>query len=283
MAVKKIVNAVNIEHDDSRMYNVIPLRRMLVAPRIIAPVLVGREVSLGAVEQALVEDKLVFCTTQREGEDSDGNPQTGQLYRIGTVCQILQSFRLPDGNIRLLVEGLYRAKVRRFVTGKKFIRAYVEKFELIQNVKPKELEAYLRNLKSLFKEFITLNNSLPEEMIQSLESLSDPIEVFYFVLTYFNIDVHYKHYLFKMTHLNGCLKRLLEVMNEEIEVSKLEQRIEGKVKRTLNKMQREYYLQEQLKIIHKELGLTDEDDSNLIKLKGRIDSKNLSKQALDRV
>jgi ATP-dependent Lon protease len=283
VAVKKLINTENIEHDDKRMYNVIPLRRMLIAPRIIAPVLVGREVSLEAVEQALINDKRVFCTTQKEGEDSDGNPQTGQLYRVGTVCQILQSFRLPDGNIRLLVEGLYRAKVKRFITGKKLIRAYVEKYDVIRNVTPKEMEAYLRNLKTLFKEYIALNNSLPEEMLQSLETLDDPIEVFYFVLTYFNIDVHYKHYIFKMSHLNGCMKRLLEVMNEEIEVSKLEQRIEGKVKRTLNKMQREYYLQEQLKIIHKELGLTDDDDSNLIKLKERIDSTTLSKQALDRV
>ena len=282
MTIKSKSNNIDIKHDPKRMHNVIPLRQMLIAPRIIAPVLVGREVSREAVERALVEDNLIFCVTQKHGEESDSNPKTAQLYRVGTICQILQSFRLPDGNIRLLVEGLYRAKVTRFVANKKLIRAYTERFDVIQNVTEKEMQAYLRNLTTLFREYVSVNNSLPEEMLQSLDALADPIEIFYFILTYFNIEIHYKHGLFKMPHLNGCLKRLLAIMNEEIEVSKLEQRIEGKVKRTLNKMQRDYYLHEQLKIIHKELGLTDEDDSNIVKLKEKVDSLNLSEHAKKR-
>ncbi len=267
---------IDIEHFENRQYNVVPLRRMLIAPRIIAPVLVGREISKEAVEQALVFDKLIFCVTQRDGDESDDNPVAKQLYRSGTVCQILQSFRLPDGNIRLLVEGLYRAEVVRFINAKKVMKANLIRSDIELNMDSVELTAYQRNLRSLFGEYITLNNSLPEEMLQSLDELNDPIEIFYFILTYFNVDIHAKQHVFNNNNIREGLAELLRMMNQEIEVSKLEHRIEGRVKKTLNKMQREYYLNEQLKIIHKELGITEEDDSNLLKIKEKADSLNLS-------
>ncbi len=273
---------IDIEHFEDRQYNVIPLRRMLIAPRIIAPVLVGREISKEAVEQALVYDKLIFCVTQRDGDESDANPTAKQLYRTGTVCQILQSFRLPDGNIRLLVEGMYRATVVRFINAKKLMRANLVRTDLELNVNRIELTAYQRNLRSLFSDYIAVNNSLPEEMIQSLDALDDPVEIFYFILTYFNVDIHTKQRIFNDNNIKTGLAELLRTMNREIEVAKLEQRIEGRVKKTLNKMQREYYLNEQLKIIHKELGITEEDDSNLIKLKEKADKVNLSPMAKKR-
>ncbi len=263
----------------NNMYDVIPLRRMLVPPTMMVPLLIGRSATLSAADHSLRGNHYVLCVPQKREIENKRNPSASDLYRYGTICDIVQHFPLPDGNMRLLLQGLFRVKVDRFTRiGDQLRATYTLAPKTGMLIGPRTT-AYMRNLKNAFETYAKLNKNLPDELMKDFENLTEPEDCFYFILTYIEQDLKTKERLFEIDDLDDSIQALLRVLHTEIEIMKLERQIEGKVKQTLSKLQKEYYLTEQLKIIHKELGISKEAEDELIELRKLVEKANLSPEA----
>ncbi|KQC11974.1 MAG: hypothetical protein APR54_10270 [Candidatus Cloacimonas sp. SDB] len=263
----------------SEIYPVIPLRNTIVVPSTITPLLVGRPASIMAAEKALVKNKRIICITQKNNADSDTDPKAKDLYRFGTLCTILQVLKLPDGTMRLLIEGDNRIIVTRYYKIKSHLEGTFQKIDKIQKKTVVEFEALQRSLKKAFSQYVKLNKSIPEESLFPLHDSSKPEEFFYFALANIQIDVRKKQKLFELDDLFESMNRLFTITNKEIQILRLENKIDGSVKDKLNKMQREYYLTEQLKAINKELGITKEEKTEYLEFKEKFNKLNLSPEA----
>lgn len=272
-------NELSSKKNNSGTLPVIPLRNLLLAPNTITPLLVGRQLSIHAAETALVKDKKIICITQKHDSLTSEDPKAKDLFRFGTICTILQTMKLPDGNMRLLVEGNKRVAIEKYRRKRKYLAAnyIVEEKELSEN--ELESEALLRSFRKAFKSYIDLNKSIPEEAMIPLNEAENAEEFFYYALSSIQLDVTKKQQLFELKDLFESISQLYRIVIEEIQILKLEYKIDGTVKSKLSKLQREYYLNEQLKAIHKELGITKEDKTELLDFKKKIEKANLSEQA----
>ena len=261
------------------MYPVVPIRNTIVVPNTITPLLVGRKASIRAAESALSGNNKVLCVTQKTNVDLDKDPKAKDLYRMGTLCTIIQVLRLPDGNMRLLVEGIYRVNINRYYRNKDYLYAYFGISNITTEKSKLEIEALVRSFKKAFMQYINLNKAIPEEALMPLSETVKPADFFYFALANIQFDLKKKQMLVETNDLYESLKELYRIVNEEIQILKLEKKIDGSVKSRLNKLQKEYYLTEQLKAIHKELGITKEDKADLIDFKKKIKETNLSEEA----
>jgi len=261
------------------MYPVVPIRNTIVVPNTITPLLVGRKASIRAAESALSGNNKILCVTQKTNVDLDKDPKAKDLYRMGTLCTIIQVLRLPDGNMRLLVEGIYRVNINRYYRNRDYLYAYFGISNITTEKSKLEIEALVRSFKKAFMQYINLNKAIPEEALMPLSETVKPGDFFYFALANIQFDIKKKQILFENNDLYESLKELYRIVNEEIQILKLEKKIDGSVKSRLNKLQKEYYLTEQLKAIHKELGITKEDKADLIEFKKKIKETNLSEEA----
>ncbi|MFC1898250.1 endopeptidase La [Candidatus Cloacimonadota bacterium] len=268
-----------IDDKNYGMLPVVPLRNTVVLPYTITPLLVGRSNSLNAVEAALAINRKIICVSQKLPSEFDEDPKAKNLYRCGTLCTVLQYLKLPDGNMRLLVEGIDRVLVERYYRNKEFLNAYFM-------IKPKtlkhdkiEIEALLRSFKKVFGQYVDLDKAIPEEAMIPLNETNDPREFFYYALANIVLDSKKKQVLFEMDDLFESISKIYKTTVEEIQILKLENKIDGTVKTRLNKLQREYYLTEQLKAIHKELGVTKEEKTDLLDFQDKIKNANLSEEA----
>ncbi len=261
------------------MYPVVPIRNTIVVPNTITPLLVGRVASIRAAESALSGNNKIICITQKINVDLDQDPKAKDLFRMGTLCTIIQVLRLPDGNMRLLVEGNYRVRINRYYRNKDYLYAYFKIANITTEKTKLEIEALVRSFKKAFIRYINLNKVIPEEALMPLSETVKPGDFFYFALANIQLDIKKKQMLFETNDLYESLKELYSFVNEEIQILKLEKKIDGSVKSRLNKLQKEYYLTEQLKAIHKELGITKEDKADLIDFKKKIKETNLSEEA----
>jgi ATP-dependent Lon protease len=251
----------------------------MVVPNIITPLLVGRNASLKAAEQAILEDNYILCVTQKNNIKSEADPKAKDLYRMGTLCSILQVLRLPDGTIRLLVEGSERVQVVRFQRNRNYLQASFQIISKKITASELQIEALVRSLKKTYDKYINLNKSVPEESMMPIGDNTDPVEFFYFALANLQIDVKKKQKIFELDDLYYSLKELYNIVNQEVEILKLEKKIDVSVKNKLNKIQKEYYLTEQLKAIHKELGVSKEEKTDLLEFREKIKKANLSPEA----
>jgi len=274
-----IEKEVSIKENISGTLPVIPLRNLLMAPTTITPLLVGRDLSIHAAETALVSNKKVICVSQRRESVINEEPKAKELFRYGTVCTILQTMKLPDGNMRLLIEGNKRVAIKKYRRKKHYLAANYEVEDKTLVEDELESEALLRSFKKAFKTYINLNKSIPEEAMIPLNEAEDADEFFYYALSNVQLDVSKKQQLFELDDLFESISQLYRIVIEEIQILKLEYKIDGTVKSKLSKLQREYYLNEQLKAIHKELGITKEDKTELLDFKKKIEKTNLSEQA----
>ncbi|MCD4828614.1 MAG: endopeptidase La [Candidatus Cloacimonetes bacterium] len=258
---------------------VLPLRNAIMVPYIITPILVGRPGSLEAIESAYLGERDIICIAQRKNMNSDDDPKARELYRVGTVCRILQIFRMPDGNARVLLEGKQRVRVKRFQRVGQILEARYEpdpfRFEVIDL----EAEALLRSLHKTFIEYIQLTKSIPEESLLPFQEIRKPDEFLYFALINLETALDTKQRIFEIQRFDEALQRFYEMLSGEIEIIKLERKIDSKVKGKLSKLQREYYLNEQLKVIHRELGITQEEKEDLLAFRKRIADTPLSGEA----
>jgi len=258
---------------------VLPLRNAIMVPYIITPILVGRPASLEAIEGAFLGERDIVCVAQKHNVGSEDDPKAKDLYRVGTLCRVMQIFRMPDGNVRALLEGKQRVRITRYVRQKQTLDAAYEAEPFQFEVIDQETEALLRSLQKTFLEYIRLTKSMPEESLMPFSELRKPDEFFYFALVNMDIALDRKQSIFELKRFGEALLRLYELANSEIEILNLEKKIDSRVKDKLSKLQREYYLNEQLKVIHKELGISQEEQEDLVEFRKRIDETPLSDEA----
>jgi ATP-dependent Lon protease len=248
---------------------VLPLRDVVVFPYVVMPLLVGRTASLAALEAANEEDRAVLLVAQRDAETQE--PAAADLYRVGVVARIRQLSRLGTGTVRVLIEGVARARVTRYVPGTDCLRAIVE--PMPAPVLAEEDEVLLRRTLSLFEEYVALHRRLPAELVTIIQSAEAPARQAFGIAAHLGTRLDRRQALLAIDELPALLRSLGDTLTSEIDLLRLERKIDDDVRGSLFQNQREFYLQEQLKAIHRELGSEDGDDGDDIA--GTLDAKGL--------
>jgi len=261
-------NALRVERGEETLtfsdrLPLLPLRDVVVYPFMTIPLLVGRLPSINAIEKAVSRDRVLFVTAQRRSEVAD--PQHDELHKVGTVVRVLQLFRLPDGSMRVLVEGLVRAQAERFQWSNDFYTVQVALLD--DSVAPgPEVEALQRNALQLFQDYVHLNRRIPDEVLTTTAALTDPVQLALTIASHLLVKVPVKQRLLEANGTLARLRLLSETLANELEIVRLERKIEGQVRSQVHKNQKEFYLNEQLKAIRKELGHQNEFASELDEL-----------------
>jgi ATP-dependent Lon protease len=258
---------------------VLPLRDIVVFPHMIVPLFVGREKSVRALEAVMKDDKQILLVAQKNATQDD--PSVDDIYRVGTISTILQLLKLPDGTVKVLVEGGRRARISAFKETESYFEAFVEELP-DQGTEAKELEALGRTVVSQFEQYIKLNKKIAPEVLVSLNQIEEPSKLADTVASHLNLKIAEKQELLEVPRVNERLERVFGHMESEIGVLQVEKRIRNRVKRQMEKTQREYYLNEQLKAIQKELGEGEDGKDETAELESRIRKTKLSKEARDK-
>ena len=256
----------------------LPLRDIVVFPDMVVPLLVGRARSIKALDETMAADKLVFLATQKDLHADD--PQEEEIYRIGTVAEVLQHLKLPDGSVKLLVEGKFRARIKRFLISKDFYRIQLESIET-DCKKNIETEALMRSLKSQFEEYIKLNPKLSSELLSAVLVVEDPVKLANIISSNLTLKIQDKQNLLEIVNPKERMEAIAKIINAEIEILKVEKKIMSNIKRQIEKSQRDYFLNEQLKAIEKELGGRDGIKSEIADFKEKIVKAGLSQEAAE--
>ncbi|MBI1274689.1 endopeptidase La [bacterium] len=264
---------------DDNQYAVLPLRDIVVFPSMIVPLFVGRDRSVKALEHVVAGTKKVFLVTQKDA--SKDNPTQKDLYQVGTIASILQMLKLPDGTVKVLVEGARRAKLKELVTDDEFYRASVTEIEE-DHGKDADVRALMRTVVAKFEEYVKLNRKIPTEILGSLAQIEEGARLADTVTSHMMLKIAEKQQILEITSVAERLERVYGLMEGEIGVLATEKRIRSRVKRQMEKTQREYYLNEQMKAIQKELGDINEGQDELAELEKRIKRTRLSKEAKEK-
>ena len=265
--------------ETAELMPVLPLRDIVVFPHMIVPLFVGREKSVRALEAVMKEDKQILLVAQRNAAQDD--PSTDDIYRVGTVSTILQLLKLPDGTVKVLVEGGRRAKIVSFKDTDSYFEAFVEKLP-DHDGETKELEALGRTVIGQFEQYIKLNKKIAPEVLVSLNQIGEPSKLADTVAAHLTLKIPEKQELLETTKIGERLERVFGHMESEIGVLQVEKRIRNRVKRQMEKTQREYYLNEQLKAIQKELGEGEDGKDETAELEAKIKKTRLSKEAREK-
>lgn len=256
--------------------SLLPLRDIVVFPYMVVPLFVGRKGSISALENAMASEKNILLVAQKDANIDD--PGQKDLYKMGTLCSILQLLRLPDGTVKVLVEGKYRANIVQFLPNKEFFLVEVNKiFESFEM--NREIEALMRGVTSAFEEYAKLNKKIPSEVLVSMTSIEDPARLSDTLSGHLSIKVDNRQNLLETIDVSQRLEILYGFIRSEIEILQIEQRIKGRVKKQMEKTQKEYYLNEQMRAIQKEMGEKDEFRAEIEELEKRLRRKRMSKEA----
>ncbi|MEH6568346.1 MAG: endopeptidase La [Halioglobus sp.] len=254
----------------------LPLRDVVVYPHMVLPLFVGREKSIQALEDAMATDKQVLLVAQRNAADDD--PGADDIYQVGTVSNILQLLKLPDGTIKVLVEGCYRAVIDSVDDDGSFSVAGVREVES-EDIPEAEVEALQRSTIGQFEKYVNLSKKVPAEVLTSLTGIDEPGRLADTIAAHMGVDLDEKQRILEITGIRARLDHLMGLMEAEIDLFQVEKRIRGRVKKQMEKSQREYYLNEQMKAIQKELGDMDEAPNELDDLQKRIDEAKMPEEA----
>ena len=265
---------------DEMTLAVLPLRDIVVFPHMIVPLFVGREKSVRALEAVTKEDKQILLVAQRNASQDD--PTADDIYRCGTVSTILQLLKLPDGTVKVLVEGGRRARIRDFRETESHFEAVVEEMPEAAPVEGGEVEALGRTVVGQFEQYIKLNKKIAPEVLVSLNQIEEPSKLADTIASHLNLKISEKQELLETLPVAERLERVFAHMEAEIGVLQVEKRIRNRVKRQMEKTQREYYLNEQLKAIQKELGDGEEGKDETSELEDKIKKTKFTKEALDK-
>ncbi|MFN2287163.1 MAG: endopeptidase La, partial [Chromatocurvus sp.] len=257
----------------------LPLRDVVIYPHMVLPLFVGREKSIDALEEAMANDKQVLLVAQRNA--SDDNPGVDDIYQVGTVSSILQLLKLPDGTIKGLVEGGYRAAVDFINDDGPFAIAGVREIESAEPAEP-EGEGLLRSTASQFEKYVNLSKKVPAEVLTSLSGIDDPGRLADTIAAHMGVDLEEKQRILEIADVEQRLEHLMGLMEAEIDLFQVEKRIRGRVKKQMEKSQREYYLNEQMKAIQKELGDMDEVPNEADDLEARIHEAKMPEEAREK-
>jgi ATP-dependent Lon protease len=271
---------LEIPRGTGALYPVLPLRDIVVFPHMIVPLFVGREKSVRALEDVMKDDKQILLVTQKNAAQDDPTPS--DIYSVGTIGTVLQLLKLPDGTVKVLVEGGQRARILRFAENESFFQAYAETIDEKLG-EQQELEALSRTAVSQFEQYIKLNKKIPPEVLVSINQIEDPSKLADTLASHLALKIPEKQELLETQMVSERLEKVFGYMESEIGVLQVEKRIRSRVKRQMEKTQREYYLNEQLKAIQKELGEGEDGRDELAELEERINKTKLSKEARDKV
>jgi ATP-dependent Lon protease len=260
-------------------FPVLPLRDIVVFPHMIVPLFVGRDKSVRALEDVMKDDKQILLVAQKNASEDD--PGKDDIYQIGTISTVLQLLKLPDGTVKVLVEGIQRARIDEFTETDQFFQVKADRITE-QLGDERELEAISRSVVSQFESYIKLNKKIPPEVLVSLNQIDDPSKLADTVSSHLAIKISEKQELLEVESVIERLERVLGFMEAEIGVLQVEKKIRNRVKRQMEKTQREYYLNEQLKAIQKELGETDDGKDENAELEEKINKTKLSKEAKEK-
>src|SRR6516165_3625251 len=261
------------------LYPVLPLRDIVVFPHMIVPLFVGREKSVRALEDVMKDDKQILLVTQKNAAQDD--PTTSDIYMVGTVGTVLQLLKLPDGTVKVLVEGGQRARIQRFADNDLFFQAFAETIGENTGAQ-QETEALARTVVSQFEQYIKLNKKIPPEVLVSINQIEDPGKLADTVASHLSLKIPEKQELLETAAVSERLEKVFGYMEGEIGVLQVEKRIRNRVKRQMEKTQREYYLNEQLKAIQKELGEGEDGRDEMSELEDKINKAKFSKEARDK-
>ena len=257
----------------------LPLRDIIVFPHMVVPLFVGRQRSIRALEEAMNNQKFILLAAQKDAKTND--PAEEDIYQVGTLGNVVQLLRLPDGTVKVLIEGKKRARIAQYLDHPDFFLVEVE--EIVEQCETTtELEALIRSVNSTFENYVKLNKKIPSEMIMSVASIDDPARLADTIVAHLGIKLEEKQGLLELLDPAERLEKVLGYMRSEIEILEVEKRIRSRVKKQMEKTQKEYYLNEQMRAIQKELGEKDEFKNEIQELEEKIKAKKMSPEARDK-
>lgn len=257
----------------------LPLRDVVVYPHMVIPLFVGREKSILALDEAMTQDKQILLVAQKTAAENDPTPD--DLYRVGTLATVLQMLKLPDGTVKVLVEGIERVTIEKIDETPGY---FVGVYEVMSDeaLSRKEAEALMRSALTQFEQYVNLSKKIPSEVVSTVAGIEDPSRLADTLATHMALSVEQKQGILETPSLAYRLETLLGLMESEIELFEVEQRIRGRVKKQMEKSQKEYYLNEQMKAIQKELGEVEEGGNDIEQLETKINESGMPKYAFDK-
>ncbi len=266
-------------HPERRVLPLLPLRDIIIFPYMVAPLFVGRAQSIGALEKAQDSDKLIFLTSQKDPKVD--NPEQDDLFQVGTVGKIVQLLKLPDGTVKVLVEGIWRGQIGSFLKTESLLEADIIPLE--ESISDRsELTAVMRAINSTFETYVGLSKKLPAEVSASISGIDDPSRLADTVAGHLQIPIAEKQEILELLDPTDRLEHLLALLEQEIEILQIESRIRSRVKNQMERSQKEYYLNEQMRAIQKELGEHDEFKQEISQFEEQIKKKRMSKEATEK-
>lgn len=268
------------EEKQYRTLPMLPLRGVLVFPYTVIHLDVGRKKSILAIEEAMLGDKEIFMATQKEAQNDD--PDEDDIFKVGTVAEIRQILKMPGGTMRVLVEGLHRAEIKNYVSHDPYIQVDIEEFHDEQIEKDPEIEALMRTLVSQFEQYVRMSKKIPPETVVSVVAIDDPGRLADVIASHLTLKINEKQDVLEARDSNARLNYLCGILAREMDVLELERKINVRVRKQMEKTQKEYYLREQMKAIQKELGDKDERASEIEELKEQIEKAHMPKEACEK-
>lgn len=265
---------------DLQRFPLLPLRDIVVFPHMVVPLFVGREKSISALEAAMNGNRLIFLAAQKNAKTEE--PKREDIFGVGTVAQIIQLLKLPDGTVKVLVEGKRRAEIISYVQHQDYFVVDVHPFD-DQGDAGVEVEALMRSARMTFESYVKLTKGVPQDVLNTLASITDPARLADTLTPHLNLKLADRQLLLDLRDAGQRLERLLAFMEAEVEILQLESKIRSRVKKQMEKNQKEYYLNEQMRAIQKELGGKDEFKQELLELEERANKGKLSKEAKQKV
>ena len=270
-----------IKNKNTKSMVLLPLRGVLVFPYMIIHLDVGREKSINALEKVMMQDRLIMLATQKDAQND--NPVPADIYESGTIAEVKQLLKLPGGTMRVLVEGLYRAKIVKFVREEPFFEVEVQEFKEVSLRKTPELAAQARMLGHQFEQWAKLSKKVPQETISSVIIVEDPDRLADLILGHLPLKLEDRQELLAAVDVRQRLDLLVEIINREMEILEIEKKITGRVRKQMEKTQKEYFLREQMKAIQQELGEKDDKASEVEEYRQKMREQNLPKEVADKV
>ena len=264
---------------EDTVYPVLPLRDVVVYPHMVIPLFVGREKSVRALDKAMEGNKQILLVAQKSAVEDD--PEIGEIHTIGTLSNILQLLKLPDGTIKVLVEGAERAQIREFIESDSMFSATAKLLEP-KLADEKEIDILGRSAMHQFDQYVKLNKKVPPEILSSLASIDDASRLADTIAAHMAVKIEEKQNVLALVDVYERLEFLIQLMESEIDLLHVEKRIRGRVKSQMEKSQREYYLNEQMKAIQKELGEMDDVPNEIEDLAEKIEKSGMHKEAKEK-
>ena len=258
----------------------LPLRGVMVFPYMIIHLDVGREKSIAALEKAMVQDRLIMLSTQKDANTD--KPEPDDIFKVGTVAEVKQLLKLPGGTIRVLVEGLYRAEIVEYISEEPYYEVEINEFKDAEE-KPTDVEALTRVVVSQFENWVKLSKKIPPETMVSVVVVEEPGRLSDLIVSHLSLKIEDKQLLLEAIDIKERLEKLCEILAREMEILELEKKIAGRVRKQMEKTQKEYYLREQLKAIQKELGEKDDKSTEIAEYREKLEKGNYPVEIKDKI